>query len=162
MKIEYLLISLFLFLSLWLIPKLSFINNSKLSSKEIRVMLCFKYVISILSALYIIKYSTTFDYNNYNIEGLAQYDLLLTNPVLFFTDFTIDINTYGWGGLLASGNSFWAYLRFNLLFKMIAFFNLVSRGNFYFNTLLFSTLTFFGHIAFYRIFPTFTRVINTA
>ncbi|MEJ7588733.1 MAG: hypothetical protein WKI04_14325 [Ferruginibacter sp.] len=39
-----------------------------------------------------------------------------------------------------------------MLFKLLAVFNLATGGNFYFNTVIFCSLVFFGHVAFYRIY----------
>lgn len=136
----------------WLIPKTQFIKNANLSRRQIRLLLAFKITTGIVCAFYFGRMPLIGDYINYNIEGKIQYQLLLSNPVLFFTDFKQDVQTYGLGGLFESSNSFWAYLRFNLLFKFIAIINLVSHGNFYINSAIFSSIVFFGHIAFYRIY----------
>jgi hypothetical protein len=48
------------------------------------------------------------------------------------------------------------------LFKFIAILNLLTQGNFYFNTAVFSSIVFFGHMAFYRIFSETYRNQKTA
>ncbi|MEO7768522.1 MAG: hypothetical protein ABIS01_13925, partial [Ferruginibacter sp.] len=131
---------------------MSFIKNADLSRRQIWLLLAFKIIAGIACAYYFGRLPPIGDYLNYNIEGKAQYELLLSDPSLFFTDFRNDVHTYGLGGLFESSNSFWAYLRFNLLFKFIGVLNLVSHGNFYFNSAIFSSIVFFGHIAFYRIY----------
>ena len=152
MIVPFVLILIFLAGSFWLIPRLSFIRHTNLSSRQVQLLLAFKIFISLLAAYYFTNLSTNVDYLDNNEDGKFHYNLLLSNPVLFFTDFKNDIHTYGFGGLFKSENSFWAYLRFNLLHKFIAILDLFTRGNFYFNTIIFSTIVFFGHIAFYRIF----------
>ncbi len=152
MRIEYFLFSIYLVLSFWTIPKFSFIRLAGLSSLEIRLLFSFKILSAIAFAWLFQRMSVNSDYLAYNIEGKNQYELLLSNPGLFFTDFTNDIHTYGWGGLFEPGGSFWAYIRFNLMYKMIAIFNLLTHGNFYFNSIIFSSIVFFGHMAFYRIY----------
>ena len=152
MIVPFVLILIFLAGSFWLIPRLSFIRHTNLSSRQVQLLLAFKIFISLLAAYYFTNLSTNVDYLDNNEGGKFHYNLLLSNPVLFFTDFKNDIHTYGFGGLFKSENSFWAYLRFNLLHKFIAILDLFTRGNFYFNTIIFSTIVFFGHIAFYRIF----------
>lgn len=152
MPIEYYIFSLYLFLCIWYIPKLTFIKNARLSTREVRVLLILKILSGFLFAFYFDKFSSNFDYLGNNAEGKIQYEILLTKPSLFFTDFNTDLKTYGLGGLFEAKDSFWGYLRFTLLYKFIAILNLVTHGNFYFNTAIFCSLVFFGHIAFYRIY----------
>ncbi len=152
MGIEYFLFTIYLVLSFWLIPKTNFITHAGLTNLQTRLLLAFKMITGVACAYYFEHLSTNSDYLAYNNEGAIQYQLLLSNPVLFFTDFTNDIHTYGWGGLFEPGGSFWAYIRFNLLYKFIAMLNLVTHGNFYFNSIIFSSIVFFAHIAFYRIY----------
>jgi len=143
---------IFLALSFWLFPKISFIRHTNLSSRQVQLLLAFKITASVIAAFYFTNFSTNVDYLDNNEDGRFHYNLLLSDPVLFFTDFKNDIHTYGFGGLFKSENSFWAYLRFNLLHKFIAILDLFTWGNFYLNTIIFSTIVFFGHIAFYRLF----------
>lgn len=152
MGIEYFLFSIFLLLSFWLIPKIKFIQHADLTGLQVRLLLGFKMLAGIACAFYFERLSNSSDYTSYNAEGTIQYRLLLAAPARFFTDFTDDINSYGLGGLFATKSSFWAYARFNLLYKFIAILDFISHGNFYFNTVIFSSLVFFGHIAFYRIY----------
>ena len=152
MSISFVFILIFLVCSFWAIPKLSFVRHSKLSSRQVQLLLAFKIFISLLAAYYFKNLSTNVDYLANNEDGKIHYNLLLSNPILFFTDFKNDIHTYGFSGLFKAENSFWAYLRFNLLHKFIAILDLFTKGNFYFNTVIFSTIVFFGHIAFYRLF----------
>lgn len=152
MRIEYLLFTIYLFLCFWAFPKITFIKKAKLSTLEIRFLLAFKVLAGIACAIYFTKFSTNVDYTEYNAEGKLQYDLLRSDPGYFFKQLTIDIDSYGLGGLFASKDSFWAYLRFNLLYKFIAILNMITRGNFYFNSAIFSSIVFWGHIAFFRIY----------
>lgn len=152
MSVSFFFILIFLAFSFWLIPKMAFIRNTNLSSHQVQLLLAFKILAAILAAFYFTNLSTNVDYLDNNEDGRFHYNLLLSDPILFFTDFKNDIHTYGFGGLFKSENSFWAYLRFNLLHKFIAILDLFTQGNFYFNTIIFSTIVFFGHIAFYRLF----------
>ena len=152
MSVPFVFFVFFVVVSFWLIPRLSFIRHTNLSSRQVQLLLAFKILISVLAAYYFTNLSTNVDYLDNNEDGRIHYNLLLSNPVLFFTDFKNDIHTYGFGGLFKSENSFWAYLRFNLLHKFIAILDLFTKGNFYFNTVIFSTFVFFGHMALYRLF----------
>jgi hypothetical protein len=152
MRMEQILLVVYILLTGWLIPFVPFVRQSGLPAQFTRMLYGLKILLGIGCAYYFATLSTNVDYVAFNNEGKIQYDLLLSNPGLFFTDFTADIKAYGFGGLFATTNSFWAYLRFNLLFKLIGILNLVTQGNFYFNTAVFSSFVFFGHLAFYRVF----------
>jgi len=152
MHIEFLYFACYILLSFWLVPKFSFVKNSGLSGTETRSLLAFKIFTAIACAFYFDKIFVTADYVSYNMDGKAQYELLLSDPKLFFTDFRNNMDVYGLGGMLNSSYSFWGYLRFQLLFKFIALLDLVTHGNFYLNSALFSSIVFLGHIAFYRIY----------
>lgn len=151
MAIEYILVSVYVLLGFWLIPQLPFIKKAGLSKKELRLLLAFKMICSLLVAFYLGKFMYS-DYVVNNAEGKLQYDLLLKNPQVFFTDFTSDLKSYGPGRLFETKDSFWGYLRFSLLYKFLAILNIITKGNFYLNTILFSSFVYFGHIAFYRIY----------
>ncbi len=152
MGIEQIFFTIVVVVSFWLTPKLGFVKNSHLSSLEIRVLLAFKLLVALVSAWYILNFSTNIDYFSTSREGKVQYQLLLDDPWLFFTDFNTDAEIYGYGGLFDSKDSFWAYLRFNVLYKITGIINLITKGNFYMNTVIFSTLVFFSHLAFYRVY----------
>ena len=148
---EYLLFTIALLLIAWGYPRIGFIKRSGLSRKEILLLLLFKIATGLVVAAYFSRISTN-DYTVINEEGILQYQLLMKQPLLFFNDFTSDIERYGMGGLFETKDSFWAYVRFTALYKCMAILNLVTRGNFYLNTALFSSLVFLGHIAFFRIY----------
>lgn len=152
MGIEYLLTGLYLVLVFWKLPSWSFIQSSGLSTKEARRLFSFNMITGITTAYCLVHFTPTADYLANNLEGKLQYELLIANPKLFFTDFTSDMHLYGLDGIFASENSFWAYLRFYFLYKILAILNLATHGNFYLNAAIFSSITFIGHIAFYRIY----------
>ncbi len=152
MVIAFLFSTIYFLACFWFFPRISFLKNSGLTTRETRALLAFKIMAGLVAAFYFDKIFGYADYVGYNMEGIVQYKLLMADPGAFFTDFTNDIDTYGLGGLFESSYSFWAYLRFNLLYKFIAVLNLISGGNFYINSAIFSSLVFFGHIAFYRVY----------
>jgi hypothetical protein len=158
---EYFLSGLVLLIMGWYFPKWSFIRDSGLTAKETRLLIAFKLTTGLIVAgyfNYVFKNITPIvDYVGYNEEGLVQYRLLLHDPDSFFTDFSRAFAEYGPGGLLASEDSFWAYLRFNLLHKLIALLSIVTHGNFYLNTLLFSYFVLIGNFAFFRVYYSMYR-----
>ncbi|MBC7867120.1 MAG: hypothetical protein H7X88_06275 [Gloeobacteraceae cyanobacterium ES-bin-316] len=152
MKLEFLITATYILICFWLIPQLSFVKNAGLGRLKVRLCFAFKMSVAIAAAYYFTHSPLYNDYVGYNSDGMAQYELLTTDPAVFFTDFTRDLSTYGLGGMLDSSYSFWAYLRFNLVFKFIGLMNLLTHGNFYLNCLVFSSFTFFAQLAFYRIY----------
>lgn len=152
MRIEFLPFVIYIVLLFFVFPKIALLKYSDLSNREMRLLLAIKIIVAIISAFYFEKIALNGDYVIYNEEGKIQYDLLLSKPVLFFTDFTGDLNTYGTGRIFETAHSFWSYLTFNLAFKFIAILNLLSGGNFYLNSIIFSSIVFFAHVAFYRIY----------
>ncbi|CAN5495609.1 hypothetical protein BH11BAC3_BH11BAC3_01080 [soil metagenome] len=152
MGIEYLLSGVCLILVLWRIPSCTIIRSSDLTAKEARLLFVFKVISGVAIAYCLVHFIPSFDYLAINEGGKLQYDLLLTNPKLFFTDFTSDLRSYGLGGIFAAENSFWGYFRFYFLYKSLAILNLLTHGNFYLNAAIFSGIVFFGHIGFYRIY----------
>src|SRR4051812_4508074 len=102
MRIEILLVTAYLLLAFWLIPKFSLVRNSDLTAFQARGLLALKLLSGLVCAYYFKTYSATVDYVGYNERGEIQYKLLLSDPVLFFTDFRTDLHTYGIGGLFDS------------------------------------------------------------
>lgn len=139
---------------LWVyMPRAGFLQRSKLSINQLRGLLAFKWLCAMATAFIFSSYAdSNNDYIVYSKEGYLQSKLLLSNPHAFFNELWADVDRYGFGGFFDASFSFWGYLRFHLIHKFAAIISLLSRGNFYINALLFSSLTFWGHIAFYRIF----------
>lgn len=140
--------------ALWVyMPRAGFLQRSNLSTNQLRGLMAFKWLSAVATAFIFSHYAdSNNDYIVYSEEGYIQSKLLLSNPRAFFSELWADVARYGFGGFFDASYSFWGYLRFHLIHKFSAIINLLSRGNFYMNALLFSSLTFWGHIAFYRIF----------
>ncbi len=149
---EYLLSGIYIGCFLWLVPRVGFIKNSGLSVIQLRSLLIIKMLIAYCCAWYFANVFVRVDYMGINEEGILQYRLLVSDPVLFFTDFTGDVKQYGLGKVFDTSNSFWGYFRFILVVKLLGIANVLTKGNFYLNSILFSSLIFFGHIAFYRVY----------
>ena len=148
---EYLLCVLFFYLVFRSLKQRALFKNSGLSLKQLRLLLVIKIVFSVIAAYYFI-HSNTIDYLNFNNEGFLQYKILISQPLSFFDDLTTDIKNYGWRGVFSSSHSFWANLRFSFIYKLIAVLNLISHGNFYLNSMIFSSLVFVGNVSFFKIF----------
>ncbi len=99
-----------------------------------------------------ITYLAGGDYEQANKHGREEYQLLMQNPYRFFTDLFDAGYSDGYGGVFDSMNSFWHDLAGNCLYKLLATFNIFSRGNYYINILFLNVIGFFGHIALFRVF----------
>lgn len=148
---EYILCGLYFYLVLLCLQKWSFFKNSGLSLTQLQVLLVTKITFAVIAAYYFI-HSNTLDYLNFNNEGFIQYKVLISEPLSFFDDLTTDIKNYGWGGIFNSSHSLWANLRFNFIYKLIAILNFLSHGNFYLNSMIFSSLVFVGNTSLFKIF----------
>lgn len=91
------------------------------------------------------------DYWNLNSDAYQEYQLLLRSPGTFFSAL-FHSNYEGLGGFFDSVGSYWNDLRYNLLIKIVAITNFISRGNYYINSLFFSIIGLTATIALYRIY----------
>lgn len=91
------------------------------------------------------------DYWALHRYGVEENELLFKNPRLFFTSLFQSPYDH-FGGFFDAIGSYWNYLRYNFIIKLLAIANIFSRGNFYINTLLLNAVVFPGFIALYRVF----------
>jgi hypothetical protein len=130
-----------------------FVKNSGLSNKYIIILFLAKVFAGLaIGWISLHIYSTGNDYWDVNREGWKEYQLLWSNPHEYFTNLFKSGYSQGYGGLFDSFQSFWNDLRNNIIIKMLSVFDLLTRGNYYINSLLFNFFGFLGHVAFYRIF----------
>jgi hypothetical protein len=102
-----------------------------------------------LASYYIFNYQT--DYFQTNLYGIQEYHSLFESPKVFFTDIFIS-NYNETGEFFGSRGSYWNDLRFNIIYKVLAFMNIFSRGNYYINSLFFNFVSFIGSILLYKVF----------
>jgi hypothetical protein len=117
------------------------------------VLFVIKVVVGIIGGLfshYILHDQT--DLYGYTLQGLIEYDNLLHHPKTFFFDSLPSAYANNLGEFFGSHDSFWNDLRNNILIKTIGIFNILSRGNYYINSLIFNFVGFFGHVAFFKVF----------
>lgn len=88
----------------------------------------------------------------FNTNSLEEYQLLFSNPVLFFK--SIFMSNYGshYGGLFDSHQSYWNELPTNLLLKFLGICDIFSRGDYNINTIFYNGIIFTGLLALYRAF----------
>ncbi len=150
--IELVSFALMVWVGLWRLPRLSFVKNAGLTPNTIRTLLLVKVFVSLLFAGYVFQLETPNDYLFFNAEGLKEYQLLRAHPTQYLNAFSLDAHHYGWTNLFGVDKSFWANASFSLVYKTLGLFNLITLGNFFTNTLLFSFFTFLGMVALYRAF----------
>ena len=91
------------------------------------------------------------DYYQTNLYGMQEYHSLFDSPKVFFTDI-FKSNYNETGEFFGSSPSYWNDLRYNIIYKVLAFTNIFSRGNYYINSLFFNFVSFVGSILLYKIF----------
>lgn len=102
-----------------------------------------------LASHYLFNYTT--DYYQTNIYGIQEYHSMLNTPKVFFTDLFTS-NYEETSEFFGSRASYWNDLRFNIIYKVLAFTNILSRGNYYINCLFFNFAGFIGSILMYKVF----------
>lgn len=88
----------------------------------------------------------------YQQYGIEEYELLFSDPKIYFSNLFIDGYGNNYSGFFSTTNSYWNNLGANLIIKLLSLFNLISFKNFLINTLFFNVLIFFGSTALYRAF----------
>ena len=88
----------------------------------------------------------------YHQLSLQEYEVLKSNPIIFIAD--LFQHHYKQSQALTffnSESSYWKDLQYNILIKMLAVFNIISRGHYYINVLFFNVITFWGHYFLYKL-----------
>lgn len=147
---SYLFFIIYLVLFCWLLTKIKFIKDTGLGNRLIILLFLVRIIAGAINGYINLYHYPDTDAAAFHQDGLIEYDLLIHHTKEFFTN----IFTYHHqnSGLLDISDSFWNNLRSDLIIKLLAFFNIFSRGNFFINTIFFNFLIFFGSVSFYRIF----------
>ena len=141
---------IYLTLFCWLLTKIKFIKDAGLGNRLIILLFLVRIIAGAVNGYINLYHYPDTDAAAFQQDGLIEYDLLLNHPKEFLTN--IFICHHQNAGLLDITDSFWNNLRSDLIIKLLAFFNIFSRGNFFINTLFYNFLIFFGSVSFYRIF----------
>ena len=146
------LFTIYLIAGCFFICRIKFIKGAGLGSKTIILLFLVKIAAGCALGLvnHLMMHNTT-DYDVYNSLGVTENRHLFSDPHLFFTDI-FKSNYADYGEYFGSSGSYWNDLRTNIIFKVLGVMDIFSRGNYYINSLFFNTITFFGHIALYRVF----------
>jgi len=148
----YGLFAIYFILCCYFIPRIPFIKKSGLGTQTIIILFTLKIMAGILLGWMSERYySQGNDYWLINAHGWAEYNLLFSDPKKFFTNIFSSYYPH-YGSFFGSVGSYWNDLENNIVIKVIALINILSRGNYYINALLLNFIGFFGHVALYRIF----------
>jgi len=141
----------FLLLGFWL-TRIKIVKETEIGTPVLLILFTIKIMAGIavgLASYYIFKYQT--DYFQTNLYGIQEYHSLFESPKVFFTDL-FKSNYTETGEFFGSRGSYWNDLRLNIIYKVLAFTNIFSRGNYYINSLFFNFVSFIGSILLYKVF----------
>ena len=150
---NYLLFTVYLIILCWLLLRVPFFKNTGINSKVLLGLFLIKIVAGIaIGWISIHIYGPGNDYWDVNDFAREEYKLLFTDPARYFSNLFTSDYQHGYSGMFSSGDSYWNDLRGNIVIKMVSVFNILSRGDYYINSLFFNFVIFFGHIILYRLF----------
>ncbi|MEO7264948.1 MAG: hypothetical protein ABIW38_08550 [Ferruginibacter sp.] len=149
---SYLLFFIYLVLASFFIPRTPFAQKTGLSYKALLLFFLAKIAAAVVLAFVTHKFYPGNDYEGLNFYGQEEYKLLMSNPWTFFTSSYSVMHSINDGSWLSSTGSFWNDLENTLLSKVLAIFNIFSRGNYYINSLFFNCIGFFAHLSLFRMF----------
>ncbi len=151
--LPYFLFILYLGLFCWLVPRIAFVQQTGLSKLSLISLLLLNVMAGIAvgwTALHFTGIDN--DYWDANKFGWEEYQLLIHRPDDYFNNLFHSQYENGYHNVFDSYASYWNDLRNNLIIKFISILDIFTRGNYYVNSIFFSVLAFFGHIALYRVF----------
>ncbi|MFN0081932.1 MAG: hypothetical protein ACKVOM_05390 [Ferruginibacter sp.] len=132
--------------------KIKFIETAGLGTKTVIGLFCIK--IAAGMAVWMVShylFNDLTDYYSTNNYGIQEYQSLIHTPKIFFTD--LFISPYNEKSeFFGSKVSYWNDLRYNIIYKVLAFTNILAQGNYYINSLFFNFVAFLGTVALYRVF----------
>ncbi len=84
-------------------------------------------------------------------ESLAEYQKLVHQPAQFFRDL-LPVSAFNGSHNFWQGVQFYIMdLEYWFMIKMLAVFNIFSRGNYYINVVFFNSIVFWGHYLLFRL-----------
>lgn len=137
----------------WWIPRISFVKKAGMHPALLTGLILLKIAAGITvgwSALHFTGIDN--DYWDANKFGWKEYQLLMNDPKEYFSNIFKSPYSNGYTNIFDSYSSYWNDLRNNLVIKFVSVLDIFTRGNYYVNSIFFSVIGFFGHIALYRVF----------
>lgn len=122
-----------------------------------------KVVLGCMYGYVFLKYYNGDDTWAYNNRSIAEYEKLVSDPLLFFSELSPSSAFKAANGIIQSIDYYIMDLEDGIMVKLLAIFNIFSRGNYYVNVVLFNFLTFWGHYWLFRLlvekFPSQKRIL---
>ncbi len=136
---------LFYLLFVFLTRRLLLRKNISLSTYEILIALGIKVIAGCAYGYIFLNYFGGDDTWAYHQQSIGEYDKMIHAPLEFFRDLTpasaIKGSTNGWQAI----QYYIMDLETWLMLKLLAVFNIFSRGNYYVNVVFFNAFVFWGH-----------------
>ncbi len=148
----YFLFALYLVIFCWLLTRMKFFKKSELGNYFLIGLFLIRIIVALVNGYISLYYYPATDISRFQLEGIAEYELLFRHPVEYFTNIFQNGHSNGYGNFLESSDSFWNDTRSNLIIKMLSIFDIFSRSSFFINALFYNFLMFFGPVALYRVF----------
>ena len=153
MQLNYLLFVFYFVILCSLMLRVPFIKNAGISSGSLLNLFLLKILAGIaIGWIAIHIYGPGNDYWDNNDYAREEYQLLATKPGKYFINIFTSGYQNGYAGVFGAGDSFWKDLGGNIVVKLVSVFNILSRGDYYINSLFFNFIIFFGHVILYRLF----------
>jgi hypothetical protein len=152
--LEYLLFVVYLVLFAWLVTKVKFFTRTGLSHSQILILFLVKVLAGIFygwMGLYYGNLAQMVDTWAYHHFGLEEYQLLWSNPSIYFTDLFHNPHPHGMQKFFGSNLSYWNDLKGNIFVKLLSILDILSFGHYYVNVIFFAFLSLFGPMALYRV-----------
>ena len=149
---DYLFFFIYLIVFCVIIYKIPFVKKTGLGSKLVGTLFLYRIIGAVLIGWISYKYAPQNDYWSLHTEGVLEYDMLKSNPKLFFKALLPLNSDSQFSSFFSTTHSYWNELRNNIIIKLLALLNFISFGNYYINALFINVFAFLGSIGLYRTF----------
>jgi hypothetical protein len=136
---------------LFLLRRMTRHSVLQLSMKELSLAFGFKVLLGCLYGYIYFTYYGGDDTWMFHRESIDEYHELFRNPGLFFKDFSPVPSFEQADNFIQGMGLYAANLEKQLMFKMLAIFNIFSRQNYYINVVFFNFIVFWGHYWLLRL-----------
>lgn len=151
-----LLLPIYFLLSLALFYFLTKKRIIDLNFKQAAVILTVKLIIGCIYGYLFLRFYNGDDTWSYHSQSLDEFKILSNNPLEFVKDlFRHSYRKNQAFTFFDTTTNYWKDLQYSILIKLLAVFNVFSRGNYYTNVLFFNLFTFWGHYFFYKLFTNY-------
>jgi hypothetical protein len=150
----YLLFAVYLVLFSWLITRVKFIQQAGLPDYWLIGLFVLKVAAGVAFGWFyttIPNYEQSADTWKFFFDAEKDTQVLLNDPVRYFTSIYDNPYDKDYRHLFSSVNSYWNDLKHTYMVKIVSVFNVFTGSRYYVNVIFYSFITFFGPIAFIRV-----------